>query len=66
MGRPPKPKPVCLDYQPGVTPMCSVVVRMPVELRDAVQRRAKREMRPLAQAIRFALREYANQVGGQE
>ena len=56
--RQPQPKPVDLDYEPGRTEMCNVTVRMPVVLRDAVQRRAARDMRPMAQAIRYALSLY--------
>lgn len=51
-------KPVDLDYDPAAIEMCNVTVRMPVELREAVKRQAHTEMRPLAQAIRFALRQY--------
>lgn len=39
-------------------PSVPVVVRMPEELRDAVKAKAATEERSMAQAIRWALREY--------
>jgi len=53
------PKPVDLDYDPDDVEMRQVTVRMPVDLYEAVKQRAARDMRPVAQAMRFALREYA-------
>ena len=55
----PKPKPVTLDYDPEDADMRQVTVRMPAELYEAVKQRAAQDMRPVAQAMRFALREYA-------
>lgn len=55
----PKPKPVTLDYDPEDVEMRQVTVRMPADLYEAVKRRAAQDMRPVAQAMRFALREYA-------
>jgi hypothetical protein len=52
-------KPVDLDYDPEDVEMKQVTVRMPAPLYDAVKERAARDMRPIAQAMRFALREYA-------
>lgn len=37
----------------------AVVIRMPADLHDAVKRKAAAEERSMAQAIRYALREYA-------
>jgi hypothetical protein len=52
-------KPVDLDYNPEDVEMRQVTVRMPADLYQAVKERADRDMRPVAQAMRFALREYA-------
>lgn len=54
------PKPVDLDYDPDDVEMRQVTVRMPAALYEAVKQRAAQDMRPVAQAMRFALREYAN------
>jgi hypothetical protein len=54
--------PLSLDYdleQDG--DICPVVVRMPAKLREAVKAKAASEERSMAQAIRFALRQYVAQ-----
>ena len=51
-------KPVDLDYDPQTTEIRPVVVRMPADLHDAVKAKATRDERSVAQAIRFALRQY--------
>jgi hypothetical protein len=53
------PKPVDLDYDPNDVEMRQITVRMPADLYEAVKQRAAKDMRPVAQAMRFALREYA-------
>ena len=55
----PMPKPVDLDYDPDDVEMRQVTVRMPADLYEAVKQRAAQDMRPVAQAMRFALRNYA-------
>ena len=52
------PKPVDLDYDPQNVEMKQVTVRMPAPLYEAVKEKAARDMRPVAQAMRFALRNY--------
>ncbi len=51
-------KPVDLDYDPETTEIHPVMVRMPAELHEAVKAQARRDERSVAQAIRFALRQY--------
>ena len=53
------PKRVDLDYDPDEVEMRQVTVRMPADLYEAVKQRAAQDMRPVAQAMRYALREYA-------
>jgi len=53
------PKPVDLDYDPEDVEMKQVTVRMPAPLYEAVKEKAAADMRPVAQAMRFALRNYA-------
>jgi plasmid stability protein len=52
------PKPVDLDYDPEVTEIRSVVVRMPADLHEALKSRASGDERSMAQAIRHAVRQY--------
>lgn len=56
-------KPVDLDYDPKATEIRPVVVRMPVELHEAIKARAAQDERSVAQAIRFALRQYVRPAG---
>ncbi len=51
-------KPVDLDYDPETTEIHPVMVRMPAELHEAVKAKARTDERSVAQAIRFALRQY--------
>ena len=44
------------------SPAVAVVVRMPTALRDAVKAKAATEERSMAQAIRYALRQYVDNV----
>jgi len=55
------PKPVDLDYDPEDADMRQVTVRMPADLYEAVKEKAAQDMRPIAQAMRYALREYARE-----
>ena len=51
-------KPTDLDYDREETEIHPVVVRMPADLHAAVKARAAEDERSMAQAIRFALRQY--------
>ncbi len=44
-------------------PLRPVVVRMPTELADAIKAKAASEERTMAQAIRYALRQYTEASG---
>lgn len=51
--------PISLDYdQKSDGDIRPVVIRMPAELHEAVKAKAASEERSMAQAIRYALRQY--------